>query len=205
MDTAVNRFRAGHYNARRLLDVLANQLRAFEQGKTPDMLLMRDILDCLNRYAATGDNAYESGLMDALTQADGRFAPARLVLTTEHEAITELGERCLALLEDMISGIVHPRLELLTPGQRYLQIYRTHLRREWAYLQRHRREIGASVAPPPSQSLPEDPIGEFANLCERITQATAHLETDEFGLAVCAACGTDATSAGGTQTISLGS
>lgn len=206
MDTAVNRYRAGHHNARRLLDVLANQLRAFEHGRTPDMLLMRDILDCLNRYAAIGDGAYESGLIDALTRADGRFAPARLVLTTEHEAITEIGQRCLALLEDMIGGVMISRSELLTPGRRYLRIYQDHLRRERSYLQRyrHRHETGDAVAKRLSQPLPEDPIGEFTDLCERITQATTRLETDEFGLSVCAACGTDATSTGGAQSIALG-
>lgn len=204
MDTAVNRYRTGHHNARRLLEVLANQLRAFEQGRTPDMLLMRDILDCLNRYAAIGDGAYESGLIDALTRADGRFAPARLVLTTEHEAITEVGQRCLALLEDMIAGVMIPRSDLLTPGRRYLRIYQDHLRRERSYLQRHRHEISDTVAECLPQPLPEDPIGEFTDLCERITQATAQLETDEFGLSVCAACGTDAASTGGAQSIALG-
>lgn len=206
MDTAVNRYRTGHHNARRLLDVLANQLRAFEQSRTPDMLLMRDIFDCLNRYAAIGDDAYESGLIDALTRADARFAPARLVLTTEHAAITEVGQRCLALLEDMIGGVMVSRSELLTPGRRYLQIYQYHLRREQSYLQRHRHETGGNaVAERLSQPLPEDPMEEFTDLCERITQATTRLETDEFGLSVCAACGTtDAASTGGTQSIALG-
>lgn len=204
MDTAVNRYRAVHRNARRLLDVLANQLRAFEHGKTPDMLLMRDILDCLNRYAAIGDNAYEGELIDALTRADSRFAPARLVLTTEHAAITELGQRCLALLEDMIGGVVVSRSELLTPGQRFLRIYQDHLRRERSYLQRHRRKTGRAVTENLRQPLPDDPIREFTDLCDRITQATTRPETDEFGLSVCGACGTDTASSGGTQTIALG-
>lgn len=205
MDTIANRYRVGHHNARRLLGVLANQLRAFEHGRTPDLLLMRDILDCLNRYVAISDGAYESRLIDALTRADDHFAPARLVLTTEHEAITEIGQRCLALLEDMIGGIVVPRSELLTPGQRYLRIYQDHLRRERSYLKRHRNEIDETIATHLRQPLPEDPIGEFKDLCERITQAAAHWETDEFGLSVCPACGTDAASTSDAQSIPLGS
>ncbi|EAR21179.1 hypothetical protein [Nitrococcus mobilis] len=206
MSTAIDRFQAGQRNVQRLLDVFSNQLRAFARGRTPDMLLMHDIVDCLNRYAAIGDDAYEGELIDALTQADDRFAPARLVLTTEHEAIIELGERCLALIEDMIGSIVVSRSALLTPARRYLRIYQEHLRRERSYLQRHRHRSTDDTAPDrPYRPLPRDPLEEFTDLCERITQTVEHLETDEFGLSVCAACGSDATSNGNAQTLPLGS
>ncbi|MDN5869385.1 MAG: hypothetical protein L0H73_01480 [Nitrococcus sp.] len=198
MDNVIDRFRTGHHNAHHLLDVFANQLRAFEHGRMPDMLLMRDIVDCLNRYAAIGEDAYEGELIDALTRADGRFASARLVLTTEHAAITELGGRCQRLIEDMIGGIVHSRTELLAPGWRYLRRYQAHLSRERSYLHNHRRDSGAAgPAQHLHQSLPKDPLTEFTDLCNRVTHATAHLATDEFGLSVCAACGTDAAAAGG--------
>ncbi|MCO6441745.1 MAG: hypothetical protein J5I81_11785 [Nitrococcus mobilis] len=203
MKTAINRFQAGHCNVQRLLDVFSNQLHAFERGRTPSMLLMHDIVDCLNRYAAIGDDAYEGELIDALTQADDRFAPARLVLTTEHEVIIELGERCLALIEDMVGSIVVSRSALLTPARRYLRIYQEHLKRERSYLQRHRREsTDAAIVGYPHQP---DPMEEFTDLCKRITQATAYLETDEFGLAVCAACGSDAAANGEAQKLTLGS
>ncbi|MDN5849042.1 MAG: hypothetical protein L0H63_05305 [Nitrococcus sp.] len=198
MDTVINRFRSGHDNAHHLLDVFAYQLRAFEHGRTPDMLLMRDILDCLNRYAAIGEDAYEGELIDALTRANGDFASARLVLTTEHAAITELGRRCLGLIEDMVGGIVYSRSELLIPGQRYVRIYQAHLRRERAYLHQHRDTNSGTAAQYVYQPLPKDPMAEFTDLSERITQATTHLATDEFGLSVCAACGTDTAAAGDT-------
>lgn len=205
MNTAINRFQAGHRNVQRLLDVFSNQLDAFARGRTPDMLLMHDIVDCLNRYAAIGDDAYEGELIDALTQADDRFAPARLVLTTEHEVIIELGERCLALIEDMVGSIVVSRSALLTPALRYLRIYQEHLKRERSYLRRYRRgSTGDTTLNQPSRPLPRDPMKEFTDLCQRITQTAAYLETDEFGLSVCAACGSDATSNGDAQTIPLG-
>lgn len=205
MDSPVSRYRVAHHNARRLLDVFANQLHAFEQGRMPDMLLMRDIFACLNRYVAIGDNTYESELIEALTQTDNCFAPARLVLTTEHAAITELGRRCLALIEDMLDGVMVSRSELLTPGKRYLRIYRAHLKREQSYIQRYQCETEGSAAGYFAQSLPEEPIEEFTDLCERITQAVKQLETDDFGLSVCAACGTDSSSIGGGQSLWLGS
>lgn len=199
MDTVINRFRTGHRNAHHLLEVFANQLHAFEQGRTPDMLLMRDIVDYLNRYAGIGDDAYEGELIDALARADNRFASARLVLTTEHAAISELGGRCQRLIEDMVSGIVHSRTELLAPGRRYLQKYQAHLRREQSYLHQHGGDIGAAAATQHlHQPLLQDPMTEFTDLCERVTQATAYPATDEFGLSVCPACGTDAATAGST-------
>lgn len=205
MDAAGYPLQAGHHNMRRLLDVFSSQLHAFEHGRTPDLLLMHDILDCLNRYVAISDGVAQDGSNDALSEADASVAPARLVLNADQEAIGELGERCLALIEDMIGGVVVSRSELLTPGRRYLRLFQDHLRREQAYLQRYRRETSdGPLLDSLCQPRPGDPRGEFMNLCKRILEVTAQLKSDEFGLSVCAACGIAAASGAGTQSIALG-
>lgn len=193
MSTTITRFRAGHRNLHRLLNVFARQLRAFEQGRTPDLGLMRDIIDYLNRYAAVGDEAYEGRLIDELARSNAHFAPARLVLTTEHEAITDLGKHCLALTEDIIGGALLARPRLLIPARRYLRMYRAHLRRERLYLLRHRRETGDVLAGHLRQPLlPVGPLGEYPDLHDRVRQATATRATDELGQPVCPACTVDA-------------
>lgn len=190
MDTTISRFRVGHRNANRLLNVFTRQLGAFEHGRTPDMLLVRDIVDCLNRYAAAGSRALETALIDDLTHADGDFAATRLVLTTEHGVITELGKHCLDRIEDIIAGTLLTRSKLLTPAQRYVRMYRNHLRRERLYLRRHERgTVGEGKR---RRQLPAEPLADFPDLRDRIARATAWRSFDESGQPVCPACAVDA-------------
>ena len=179
---------AHHNNMRRLLDVFSSQLHAFEHACTPDLLSMHDILDCLNRYLAISD-----------------ATPARLVPGAGQATIGELGERCLAHIEDMLGGIVVSRSQLLAPGRRYLQLFEDRLRRERTILGRHGGETDDALRIDPlGQPGPEDPMGEFTTLCKRLLEVTAQLETDEFGLTVCAACGSAAASSAATRSIALG-
>lgn len=176
---------AAHHNMHRLLDVFSSQLHAFEHAHTPDLLLMHDIVDCLNRYLAISDGA-----------------PARLVPGAGQATIGELGERCLAQIEDMIGGAVVSRSQLLAPGRRYLQLFEDKLRRERSSLLRPRDETDNDLRIDAfCQTGREDPVGEFTNSCKRILEVTAQLETDEFGFAVCVACGTTANSGTATQSI----
>ena len=180
---------AAHDNMRRLLDVFSGQLHAFEHARTPDLQLMHEILDCLNRYLAISE-----------------AAPARLVPGAGQATIGELGDRCLAQIEDMIGGVVVPRSQLLAPGRRYLQLFEDKLIRERASLPRPGDETDNDLQIDAfRQTGREDPMGEFTSLCKRILEVTAQLETDEFGFAVCAACGTTAASSAATQAIALGS
>lgn len=205
MDAAGYRLQAAHHNMRRLRDVFSSQLHAFEHGRTLDLLLMHDVLDCLNHYVAISDSAYRDGLGNALG-GDGGDTPARLVPNADQEAIGGLGERCLALIEDMIGGVVVSRSMLLTPGRRYLQLFENHLRGERAFLQRHRGETSDdtpidSLCPPRAD---DPPMGEFTKRCKRLLEVTAQLETDECGLSVCAACGIAATSSAGEPSLAFG-
>lgn len=192
MDATSSHFHGGHRNATRLLNVFTRQLRAFERGRTPDMLLLRDIVDCLNRYTAIERDAFEATLIADLTRADNHFAPARLVLTTEHGAINELGRRCLEHIESIIDGALLPRPELVVPARRYLQMYRNHLRRERLYLRRHDRDFAGGHGWLHQPHLPRDPLDEYPNLRHHITQATAPRSTDESGQPLCPACAADA-------------
>ncbi|WP_435101402.1 hypothetical protein [Arhodomonas sp. AD133] len=191
MSTAIYDFRTGLSHLDQLLDVLRRQLIAFEQGRTPDMLLMHDIIDCLNRYTTVSEQGWEGELLDDLARADYRFGPARVVLTTEHDTLTQLGTHCLAVVEDIIAGAVITRPELATPVRHYIRLLRTHLRRERAYLRGHR---AASSGLPARRHRPlrrQQPVEAFADLQDRIRQARATRQRDTTGTPVCAACAID--------------
>ncbi len=194
MDTATACFRNGHRHIRRLLEVFSYQLNAFEHGWLPNVSLMSDVVSCLDRYAGTGSEAYESRLLDRLAESDRRFAPARLVLTTEHGMIHELGERCLAILRGIDRGVLFARSELLLPAQRFQSAYRAHLRREERYLRLHPCRIEYSLARIAAEqlSLPEQPIRDFPDLHHRITQAMTRWGIDHSGQLLCSACAADA-------------
>jgi len=187
MTAPANALFAGHRHLDRLLNVLQRQLDAFEHGLTPDMALMRDLIDCLNRYAV----ADEGELIDEMAREDDRFAPARVVLTTEHQILAGLGERCLAVLDDITDDRIVTRSTLTIPMRRLIRLFRAHIEREHGYVCRHRATglAGVRSGSHRGRRRQQQALAQtFSDLQDRMRRATATTRRDSSGTLVCRAC-----------------
>lgn len=189
MTAIVNELHTGHRHLNHLLEVLGRQIDAFECGRTPDMPLMRDVIDGLSHYASAGENE----LIDELARQDDRFASARAVLIMEHRILAGLGEQCLSVIDDIIAGTMVVRTALVSPARDLARLFRSHLEREHGYLLRHHPAEAASPGEQSRQRLhPHPPVVELTDVQDRILHATALQHLEPSGKVVCPACVVDA-------------
>jgi len=186
MTAPANALFVGHRHLRRLLAMLDRQADAFQRGRTPDVALMRDVIDCLNRYVEAG----EGKLVDQMALENDRFAPARVVLTTEHQILVGLGEHCLTVLDDVIDGQIVARATLTNPTRRLIRLFRAHLAREHGYVRRYQPGCLAGVQNGSRRTVREHRASMeiLGDLRDRIRQAAAKTHKGLSGALVCPAC-----------------
>lgn len=189
MSPAIAEIHAGHRDITYLLHVLGHQVGAFQTGRTPDVLLMRDIVARLNEYAADGCDGRERRAIEGIARQETTATPQCVTLTTEHSEIRNLGERVLTVIDDIAQGLLLPRSALTDPCRRFIRMFRGHLHRERGYLKRHGAALSRPAALPDDMNPADQGLaGRLGGLRERISRARRNAHLVGRGQRVCRAC-----------------
>ena len=121
------RWHADHRNFARLLDLVEQQLNAFEAGKRPDYELMRLTVYYLRHYPDRFHHPREDVAFSRLVRRDPQLRRDIEWCIQEHALIAEAGEKLLNCLNQIIAGDVIGRTTLKTAAATYLAYYRHHL------------------------------------------------------------------------------
>lgn len=125
---------AEHVNFARLLDLLEEQVAAFQRGEHPNYELMATIVYYMRNF---GDRVHHPREDVAFARLVERDQGAQLVinrLLQEHRVIAMVGEELLNRLNEAEGDILAPRAALEAASATYLVYYRNHLSTEERYV-----------------------------------------------------------------------
>jgi hemerythrin-like domain-containing protein len=179
MKSLIPQWHADHVHFSRLLELLDQQVAAFQGDGEPDYNLMLDVIAYLREY---GDRAHHP-LEDAAFERLVARAPELRVpinrLKQEHRAIARAGEELANLLEDIIGDAVVTRARVEAAAALYLVYYRHHLATEERLilpraanlLDAHDwKEIGKCLSTVPDPLFGAVPAAGYRNLRDALTQ-----------------------------------
>jgi hemerythrin-like domain-containing protein len=118
---------AEHADFSRLLDLLDEQVRMFNEGERPNYGVMLDILSYLREAPDRFHHPREDVMLAQLARRDPSMEMQVNRLLQEHRVIAVAGEELRARLEDVIAGNVMPRANLEASAAVFLTYYRHHL------------------------------------------------------------------------------
>ena len=121
------RWHADHGNFARLLDLLEQQLDAFQTGKQVDYELMRLTVYYLRHYPDRFHHPREDVAFRRLVQRDPQLRSDVEWCIREHALIAEAGEKLLNFLNQVIAGDEVGPKGLKAAAATYLAYYRHHL------------------------------------------------------------------------------
>jgi hemerythrin-like domain-containing protein len=121
------RWHADHSNFARLLDLVEQQLDAFQAGKQADYELMRLTVYYLRHYPDRFHHPREDVAFRRLVQRDPQLRSDVEWCIREHALIAEAGEKLLNCLNQIIAGDEVERAGLKAAAANYLAYYRHHL------------------------------------------------------------------------------
>lgn len=121
------RWHADHGNFARLLDLVEQQLDAFQAGKQADYELMRLTVYYLRHYPDRFHHPREDVAFRRLVQRDPQLRSDVEWCIREHALIAEAGEKLLNCLNQIIAGDEVERTGLKAAAATYLAYYRHHL------------------------------------------------------------------------------
>jgi len=130
MSAVVAELDQDHANVARLLDLLESEVLAIEVGKTPDHVLMQDIMRYLTQYSGRFHHPKEDVIFAIILKR----APAARAhiedLLREHVSIEHCGQQFDGLLQTPDINSINLRSQFVTMGFAYIQALREHMRKE---------------------------------------------------------------------------
>lgn len=119
-----------HTNIGKLLEILESEILAIEVGKTPDRLLMRDIMRYMTQYSDRFHHPKEDMIFAQLLKRDPEIRADVEDLIEEHVAIRLTGQEFAGLLRTPGVDTVDARQRLGIAGFAYIRALREHMLRE---------------------------------------------------------------------------
>lgn len=119
-----------HANFAVLLDLLERQVELFHRGETPDYELMSDIMFYLTHYTDVVHHPREDLAFARIRERDPALETVVDELIAQHVALKRAGEVLGGTLADIVNGSITSRARLEVPARDYLELLRSHMRRE---------------------------------------------------------------------------
>ncbi len=130
MAEIIAELRAEHRQTATLLDCIAREINAFEEGETPDYELIRDILDFLIRFPGEIHHPKEDLIYQRLRKVAPDDAADVGSLDFEHHKLSALTRRFKAALSNVLSDEMLPRDWFVEIASEYLLFQRRHMQME---------------------------------------------------------------------------
>jgi hemerythrin-like domain-containing protein len=119
-----------HINFARLLDILEEQVTAFQKNVSPNYALMADILYYMRNYSDRVHHPREDVAYARLAERDPEIKLVTNRLLQEHRVLATAGDDLLTHINEAGEDVVIPRAALEAATATYLVYYRHHLSTE---------------------------------------------------------------------------
>lgn len=130
MSNVIWKLRQEHRRLTRLMDLIAREVRAFEQGHSPDYYLVESILEYILNYPELCHHPKEDLVLAKLRVRDPEAAANVGDLEHEHEKLAALTRRFAAAVRNVLQDEQLPREWFVGVASDYLTFQRQHLQME---------------------------------------------------------------------------
>ena len=130
MPNVIDGLRREHVRMARLLDILAREIAAFENGQAPDYDLVGDILAYALNYPDLVHHPTEELVLERLLARAPEAADEVGDLTAEHARLAALTRRFAAALQNVLQDHTLPRDWFVDVARDYLGFSRRHMQME---------------------------------------------------------------------------
>ncbi len=130
MPRALEELEIDHRNMRQLLDIIEEELDAYQQGRVPDFEILHLILDYTLNYPEISHHPREDAIYALLLRRDPAGAAAVGNLIEEHRQLSALTQRVAAALGIVERDVELPREWLNSLVREYLARSRAHMAAE---------------------------------------------------------------------------
>ncbi len=127
MAETIRQLREDHATMARLLDLLERRLAGPGSGRKSDTSVIRSVLDYCSTYPAFCHHRKENLVLDKLRERDVRIPLAVGRLEEDHEALTQLTQRFLAMIYQVLQGEEAAGEAFTLLGQDFIDTYRDHM------------------------------------------------------------------------------
>ena len=130
MADAIAVWHAEHVDYSRLLDVLEEQVAAFQAGSSPNYSLMLDVVSYLRHFPDRFHHPREDAAFARMIELDPTLELPINRLLQEHRVIAAAGEELLNRLKEVADGALIARATLEAAAAVFLVYYRHHMAKE---------------------------------------------------------------------------
>lgn len=126
----IQQLQQDHLNVAKLLDLLEAQTGTLHDGRTPDYLLMFDVMCYMRHYPDLFHHPKEDLIFEKLKERAPNARPIVDTLMEEHKALAEKGAQFFESLQTVVSESMVPRETLESQGRDYIAFLRSHMKKE---------------------------------------------------------------------------
>lgn len=126
----LEQLKSDHENVATLLDILDDQVERVGKAEKADYDLMRDIMHYMTNYPDGFHHPMEDAVIEKLIERDSGHREMALGIVKEHTDLARKSEAFLNMLIKVVDGEIVLRKDIVARGADYIQLLRTHMRRE---------------------------------------------------------------------------
>lgn len=119
--------RQDHLNVATLLEMIEQELAAFDAGDSPDYEVMFDVMHYLNNYPDEIHHPNEDLLFQRLLDRDSALRATIETLFEEHERLAKRGYELQLLLEQIVGDAFVERAVVHDKLSAYLSLFKNHI------------------------------------------------------------------------------
>lgn len=122
--------KSDHENVATLLDILDDQVERVREMEKADYDLMRDIMHYMTTYPDGFHHPMEDAVIEKLIERDPSYRDAALSVVKEHADLARRSKAFLDMLVRVVDGEIVLRKDIVARGVEYIQLLRSHMKRE---------------------------------------------------------------------------
>ena len=130
MTSIVDSLRQDHINSTILLDALEQQLVIFGRAEVPDYEMMQGVMEYFLDYPDLCHHPTEDLILSKLKSRSWAAKDGFPDLRHEHQELAAMTRGFSTAIQNLLQGIEMPREAFQQRAQKFLDFYRSHIRKE---------------------------------------------------------------------------